>query len=144
MRDMILVLNAGSSSLKFALFPSGAGPTAELTGSVERIGQDAQMTTANAIGQKTKTYATAANHGVALNLVADTVLRAAPDATVSRIGHRIVHGGANLVDPVAVTDDIFDELRALTPLAPLHVPHGLMGIEVRSVPFPGCTANCLL
>jgi acetate kinase len=58
-------------------------------------------------------------------------------AAIRAIGHRVVHGGRDLSAPVIITDTIMAELRALVPLAPLHQPHNLAGIEAAARHFPG-------
>lgn len=136
MRDMVLVLNAGSSSLKFALFPLQDEPIAELTGAVERIGQDDCLATTKTGDASTKAKVVATDHSHALAHVADTIQKSVPDAAVTWVGHRIVHGGAKFTDPAVVSRAIVEDLRALMPLAPLHLPHGLMGIEVAEAIYP--------
>jgi acetate kinase len=100
---MILVLNAGSSSLKYRLFD---GPTTVAHGLVERV----------------------ADQGVALR-------RAAADLrletlALQAIGHRVVHGGTRFVRPTVVDDAVLAGIRELVPLAPLHNPANIEGIEV--------------
>jgi acetate kinase len=100
---VILVLNAGSSSLKYALL--GADPANGRRGIVERV----------------------KDHHAALAQALDE-LRLEPQ-TVRAVGHRVVHGGARFTRPTTVDDDVLAELRRLVPLAPLHNPPAIAGIE---------------
>jgi acetate kinase len=104
---VILVLNAGSSSLKYRLFDGARTVTGGL---VERIG------------------ARVPDHGAALREVADELdLKSLP---LKAIGHRVVHGGTRFVQPTLVDDAVVAGIRELIPLAPLHNPANLDGIEV--------------
>ncbi len=106
----VLVINAGSSSLKYAAF--GAGLTETARGAVE-IGPGA-----------------AAGHGAALERALDRLARAGlPLGAFAAVGHRVVHGGARLSAPARLTPEIIAEIRALCDLAPLHNPHNLAAIE---------------
>lgn len=136
MGDLILVLNAGSSSVKFALYPRHDGAAPQLSGSVERIGPSAEASITDAEGQKTTSSVSAYDHGMALDVIAQHVQRAHPGAAISHIGHRIVHGGTQFADPVLITADVRSGLDALKPLAPLHLPHGLRGIEEAARLYP--------
>lgn len=107
----ILVLNAGSSSVKYALFDQ---PTRQLaSGVVERIGEPGSPV---------------ADHAAAVRQILD-----APDVAAARpvaVGHRVVHGGTRFREPVLVDDTVLATIEALTPLAPLHNPANLAGIRV--------------
>ncbi|WP_213450382.1 acetate/propionate family kinase [Rhizomonospora bruguierae] len=104
----VLVLNCGSSSLKYRLF-DGADTLAH--GLVERIGEPG---------------GDAADHGAALGSVLSTL-----DLTgLAAVGHRVVHGGPDFSAPAVVDDAVVDAVRRLIPLAPLHNPANLAGIEV--------------
>jgi acetate kinase len=107
---MILVLNCGSSSVKYRLFD---GSAAVASGTVERIGEPGSGV---------------ADHEAALHRVADEVDLASLPLT--GIGHRVVHGGTRFQNPTRVDDDVLDAIRALTPLAPLHNPANVTGIEL--------------
>ncbi|NJC72445.1 acetate kinase [Planosporangium thailandense] len=107
---MILVLNSGSSSLKYALFDGAARVAA---GTVERIGEPGSPTP---------------DHEAAIAQVADQVgLSTLP---LDAIGHRVVHGGAGFQKPTVIDDDVAAEIRSLIPLAPLHNPANLQGIDL--------------
>jgi acetate kinase len=105
----VLVLNSGSSSLKYRLLDGARTVTAGL---VEQIGEDSGVP----------------DHSTALARVADEL--DLPDLQLDAIGHRVVHGGIRFREPVRVDDDVVAEIRALVPLAPVHNPANLAGIEV--------------
>ncbi|MFY1633891.1 acetate/propionate family kinase [Solwaraspora sp. WMMB335] len=102
----ILVLNCGSSSLKYQLFD---GDRVVTRGIVERIGEP---------------DGGPADHAAALRLVAGRV----DLAGLAGVGHRVVHGGVRFAEPTLVTDQVVDEIERLVPLAPLHNPANLTGI----------------
>lgn len=107
---MILVLNSGSSTVKYRLVdPADAG--AGRGGMVERIGEPDGVR----------------DHTAAVREIFDG-LRDAPEPIVA-VGHRVVHGGAEFVRPTLLDDDTVATIRDLTPLAPLHNPGALAGIE---------------
>lgn len=120
----ILALNSGSSSLKFALYELGAGhESLVVRGEAEEIGgrsgrlwlRNAQ---GNSVADETRSIP---NHGDALRLVLDR-LRQGTYPNPSAIGHRVVNGGPKYRSPQKITPQILSELRALIPLAPLHLP----------------------
>ncbi len=135
----ILVLNAGSSSLKFALFTAAAGgPAVRVRGSVDGIGRraDARLAYADLPGLAPPAVAERLDHDGALDAVLDwldTALGTTPDAA----GHRVVHGGRDHVEPVVVTPQILDRLATLEPFAPHHQPHNLAGIRRLGRRLPG-------
>ena len=123
----LLVLNAGSSTLKFSLFDAAATDTPRLSahGVVDGIGLQPRLVVGDAAPQP----AAAASHADAFTVVARWLhehLRGAPPIAV---GHRVVHGGTRFAGPVAIDDAVLGELEALTPLAPLHQPQALAAIR---------------
>jgi acetate kinase len=123
----LLVLNAGSSTLKFSLFDAAASdtPRPSVHGVVDGIGLHPRLVVGDAAPQPTA----AANHADAFTVVArwlDEHLRGAPPIAV---GHRVVHGGTRYAGPVAIDDAVLGALEALTPLAPLHQPQALAAIR---------------
>jgi len=124
----LLVLNAGSSTLKFSLFDAAATDTPRLVrhGVVDGIGSHPRLVVDDAAPQP----ATAAtSHGGAFGVVArwlDDHLRGTPPIAV---GHRVVHGGTRYAGPVAIDDAVLGALEGLTPLAPLHQPQALAAIR---------------
>jgi acetate kinase len=131
---VILVLNAGSSSLKFALYRSGGLPAwqAVCRGQVEGIGTSPKMSAKAADGSKLDVPAFDANVadiGTALARLAEWLRATFADARIVGVGHRVVHGGPSHAGPVTVTSSVLAELRKLEPLAPLHQPFNLGAID---------------
>jgi acetate kinase len=112
---MILVLNSGSSSVKFRVVDLD-DPAAGERGRVERIGEPGGVP----------------DHSAALA----QVLEGLGDAPIEAVGHRIVHGGTRFEKPVIVDDEVLAALRELVPLAPLHNPGGIIGIEAAREKLP--------
>lgn len=136
----LLVVNAGSSSVKFALFaypphddparrPLHEGEAVE-TGNGVSIRFDAEPAVALPLD------ASAPCRDV-LARIATWIRERLPHITVGAIAHRVVHGGTRFMEPVVVDDAVLGALRTLTPLAPLHQPHGLDAIDVLRGAFPG-------
>lgn len=117
----ILVLNAGSSSLKFAVFDGGLGLL--LKGQVSGIGSKPRLEV-EGHGAREAPHVTTPAEG--LLAAAEWLSDAGHEpGCFNGIGHRIVHGGTHYVNPVRVNDDIQHDLEALRALAPLHLPFGL-------------------
>jgi acetate kinase len=118
----VLVLNAGSSSLKYQLVvPETAEVQAK--GLVERIGESGSP-----VADHTSALQTMQKDLAAAGVDLDTVgLRA--------VGHRVVHGGPDFSDPTIIDDDVLDEIKDLIPLAPLHNPGAVSGIEAARAEF---------
>jgi acetate kinase len=112
----VLVLNAGSSSLKYQLLVPASGEVGA-KGTIERIGEDGSGVADHH----------AAVQQMARQLAAEGVDLAA--AGVRAVGHRVVHGGPDFSDPVVITDSVVQQIRELSPLAPLHNPGAVAGIE---------------
>ena len=140
----ILVVNAGSSSLKFTLFNMENGENAVLaSGQVERIGSD----TPNLIykrpdGFKSEEVIKITNHGEALSEIRRKLLDPQVGvlknlSEVAAIGHRVLHGGEKVTQPVLITQEVKDIIRECFPLGPLHNPANLTGIEACEKDFPG-------
>lgn len=140
----ILVVNAGSSSLKFTLFNMENGENAVLaSGQVERIGSD----TPNLIykrpdGFKSEEVIKITNHGEALSEIRRKLLDPQVGvlknlSEVAAIGHRVLHGGEKVTQPVLITQEAKDIIRECFPLGPLHNPANLTGIEACEKDFPG-------
>ncbi|WP_323002698.1 acetate/propionate family kinase [Denitromonas sp.] len=129
MTDAILVINCGSSSVKFALLAAQALHARLWSGAVERIGlPDGRMHAHDAGGAERDTRCDIANHEAALGLILDAVEKRVPVPRLLAVGHRVVHGGPDCDCPALLTDNLEDRLRGLIPLAPLHQPHNLAGI----------------
>jgi acetate kinase len=130
--DCIAVINAGSSSVKFALYAATGEVDLLFRGQVESLGvaphlriDDAQ---GNAVADQTWP-AEGFNHGAATRAILTTGRELIGDARVVGIGHRVVHGGAGYSAPARLDDHILAALSELIPLAPLHQPHNLAPIR---------------
>ena len=135
MAQAILVLNAGSSSLKFSAFDAGgAGLPLMLHGQVEGLYTAARFTARDAqgnnIGARTWEAGHRIGHAEAIAYLVDFLqARRGTDQLVA-VGHRVVHGGVAYSEAVRVTPDAVASLAKLGPLAPLHQPHNLKPIEI--------------
>ncbi len=126
----ILVLNSGSSSLKFAIFPEGQ-EDASVEGIAEQLNSDDAQVVIKRDGKKSETALSGADHKQALQFILEQL----PE-TPRAVGHRIVHGGEHFTEPALVTSKVIDEIRATVPLAPLHNPGSLLGIETMVELYP--------
>ena len=141
MDSVILTLNAGSSSLKFAAFAQVKG--AELnplaSGEIEGIGATAEGSVTTAAGEKSVLRfdgSDSVDHVAAMGAILGWLKQAGYDSSVAAVGHRIVHGGADYSEPVLIDKATLAKLRALIPLAPLHQPHNIAGVEAAMRSFP--------
>jgi acetate kinase len=132
--ELAVVLNSGSSSLKFALFrssPSGDWPVAA-RGNVEGIGTSPKMSARDGAGANLPTPTLTAevrDAGAALEHVFAWLRTGFGGGRILGVGHRVVHGGPRYAGPVIVTPEVLTELRRLVPYAPLHQPYNLAAIE---------------
>lgn len=128
--DAILVINCGSSSVKFALFGREEALPRLLSGTIDRIGlAGSRIRAEDADGTAALDRAVdVANHQAALRLLLDVVEGHASHARLAAVGHRVVHGGPTCDCPLLVTTALESRLSGLVPLAPLHQPHNLAGI----------------
>jgi acetate kinase len=129
-RCCVLILNAGSSSVKFALFSADQRPLRHLSGAVEGIGLDqgrfhAKEDVGNVWIDDRRHVS---NQEEAIELVLSAMERHRAGWRVLAVGHRVVHGGPDCDCPKLVTEELESELKKLIPLAPLHQPHNLAGI----------------
>ena len=133
MQNAILVLNAGSSSLKFSVFEllSDSTLSQKITGQVEGIGTAPHLKVKDNNGQTlidvNWQLAEVANHVQALQHITD-FLRNNSNRLVG-VGHRVVHGGPDYSSPLLITAEVLDNLDSITYLAPLHNPHNLAAIR---------------
>ncbi len=139
--DNILIINAGSSSIKFGLYRSN-GMQSAASGFAERIG----------LGDTTLHYRTESSHAISKCIQVESIqesiheileLLVGPEtgvirsaAEISAVGHRVVHGGEKMKAATLVTDDVRKAIRSCFELAPLHNPPNLQGIEACSEIFP--------
>ena len=141
MDDYALVLNAGSSSLKFCVYrrPEAAGWRLEGRGQIEGIGTSPHLTAKNAEGgvlADQKLGGAVSDGRKALDALSEWLRSHYGGARVLGVGHRVVHGGPRYAGPVVVTPQVLAELHRLTPLAPLHQPHNLAAIEAVAERLP--------
>lgn len=132
MDDYALVLNAGSSSLKFCVFqrPAGKAWRLEARGQIEGIGTSPRLSVKNADGNMLVNQDVAVRDGRgAIDALAVWLRSKYGGSRVVAVGHRVVHGGTRFTGPTVVNPEVLAELRNLVPLAPLHQPHNLAAIE---------------
>ncbi|MDR2187210.1 MAG: acetate/propionate family kinase [Azonexus sp.] len=137
MKRAILTINAGSSSIKFALFPlvhaHPLSPKAEMHGQIDGIGTGA--TRLEAKGRDGKLLADQAipgktvRHDLAFDALLQWFLASQSDWQIVAIGHRVVHGSELYSAPTIIDDTVLGHLESFVPLAPLHQPHNVAGIK---------------
>lgn len=133
MSDWLLVLNVGSSSVKFAAYPAVSGAEL-LRGSVFGLDAAPQLTLSRAGGTHSTTPCGELVTGLrgAIDRVIDVVFSLLDPEALIGVGHRIVHGGERFVEPVVLTREAVSVLRGLEPLAPLHQAASLAALELIS------------
>jgi acetate kinase len=134
MADLILVLNAGSSSLKFRAYDAGAtDPRLVVRGQVEALYAEPHFTVSDAAGDRREEErwppGTRLGHDGAIAHIGDFLRSHGEGHRLVAAGHRVVHGGVRFTAPTRVTPEVVDQLAALVPLAPLHQPHNLAPIR---------------
>lgn len=138
----IIAINAGSSSLKFQLFemPSEGVIT---KGLIERIGLDDSVFNITANGEKIQEVLDIPNHEVAVSLLLDKLTTLGIIQSLDEIdgvGHRVVHGGELFNDSALITDQVLEQIEALSELAPLHNPANVTGIKAFQHALPNVPA----
>ncbi|MBK1841148.1 acetate/propionate family kinase [Azospirillum sp. YIM B02556] len=142
MSNAILVINAGSSSLKFSVFRDhgGGDPVVTINGQISGIGtqpvfeaKDAQR---RPLSEKSWGAGEASDRTALLSYLLDWIEERLEGATLIAAGHRVVHGGVRHAAPVLLTSGLMDELDGLVPLAPLHQPHNLAAIRALAEAHP--------
>lgn len=137
----VLVVNAGSSSLKYQLFDTASGDVLA-KGNCERIGIDgSKIVHKNSNGASREKETPLTDHSEAIKLVVETLLD--PEvgcitsvSEIEAIGHRVVHGGAFFSESVLVSDEVLATLEKCVSYAPLHTPAHIMGIKGCSAVMP--------
>ena len=135
---VVLVINAGSSSVKYQLIEPGTG-TSHAKGLVERIGLEGGVLRHTVEGQTHERGVDVTDHARALELATEAFAEHGPaleEVDLVAVGHRVVHGGADFADPVVIDDAVLAAVERLVPLAPLHNPGNLQGIEATRRTFP--------
>ncbi|MEV0999843.1 acetate kinase [Nonomuraea sp. NPDC050202] len=136
MADPILVLNTGSSSIKYELVdPHTRERSAK--GLVERIGQEqGRLTHRSGDGPPYVRDRAFADHGEGLAAMMEAFVAAGPEPAPVAVGHRVVHGGDRFAEAVLIDDSVVAAIEELAPLAPLHNPVNLTGIRLARKVFP--------
>ena len=138
MSGLVLVLNSGSSSIKYQLVDPVAG-TALASGLVERIGEPDARVVYSWGDKRFEHSGPIVDHADGLRLVYEMFTRYGPDlgaAGIKAVGHRVVHGGKLFHEPTLLNDATVSEIERLSELAPLHNPANAMGIKVARKDFP--------
>ena len=141
MDDYGLVLNAGSSSLKFCVFVGHAKQEWQLAarGQIDGIGTSPKLSVKDEAGAKLadeKLDASVKDGKAALAVLAEWLKARWGGSKVLGVGHRVVHGGAKYAGPSVVTPEVIENLRTLIPLAPLHQPYNIGAIEAVAERLP--------
>ena len=140
----ILVLNAGSSSLKYQLFAM-PGQCVIASGSVEKIGEEISTIQHTSFLQASpenwQEERTIHSHQQGLEVVSDLLMGGEygvirQSSELDAVGHRVVHGGEYFSEAVLITEAVISRIKELIPLAPLHNPPNLTGVEVAQQVFP--------
>jgi acetate kinase len=138
--DAIVVLNAGSSSIKFSAFRRGAGGLQrELRGQVAGLGTTPRLTARRG----TEPVADrdfgdpGTSHAEALAVLLDVLREELHGESIVGVGHRVVHGGLEFMAPTRVDAAVLERLQRYVPLAPLHQPHNLAAIRLMLERLPG-------
>lgn len=134
MTAAILTLNAGSSSVKFALY--GADDFAvRVRGQIAAIGPSARLVWSSGARTTNECAPDAQDHSGALQTILSAIRMQDPQAEILAVGHRIVHGGADFHAPCVLTADVIKALEEFERLAPLHQRHNLAGVQAARAAF---------
>ncbi len=133
----VLVINSGSSSLKFAVIDSQSGE-AIVSGLGECFGLPEAVVSWKYQGEKTQEAITEPDnhHQHAINRIVKLVESLGLDKDIVAVGHRIVHGGEKFTSSVRIDENVLAEIESLSDLAPLHNPAGAKGIKAAMTAFP--------
>ena len=134
----ILTINAGSSSIKFALFKTGAVSMQIYGGAIENIGLPGAILRVESAGLAVSVLkpVTAPNHAAAMNELMDWIEMRPDTRALVAVGHRVVHGGPKYSAPQRIDPGLVDELRRLIPFAPQHLPQEILLIDAFARRFP--------
>ena len=132
----LLTLNAGSSSLKFALYEAVEGLPLALTGQVSGLGSAPRFQARTGDTTLDETWAETRDPEAVMARTLDWIAGRPESRGLAAIGHRIVHGGLEFREPVLLTPEVVAHLERLEPLAPLHQPFNLRGVAMAARRFP--------
>lgn len=137
MTSIILVINAGSSSLKYSLIDLNKDQQ-RYSGLIDRIGENNSTHTQNLDGASLKTELSIADHQQAIELLFSCLnqLPRFQTESLACVAHRVVHGGERFHTPTRIDASVITAIRELIPLAPLHNPANLLGIELSMAQLP--------
>ena len=136
MSTPILLLNCGSSSIKYQVIDADTEDVVA-SGIIQRIGDESGTIDHTYAGETHFSERGFPNHGRALTVLVQVFAEYGPDlAEVRAVGHRTVHGGDKFRSTVVIDDEVLASLRELSPLAPLHNPPGIAGIEAARKALP--------
>ncbi|MCA0044421.1 acetate/propionate family kinase [Celeribacter litoreus] len=135
MGNCILTVNAGSSSVKFALYEASEPPMPIARGQVQGIGSKPSFQFKSG-GPEGRKEIDAPDQEAAFNVILSELQPLLKGQEVSGVGHRIVHGGPLRATPTELTEEVLEDLATFNPLAPLHQPHNLAGVEAAKAAFP--------
>lgn len=142
MSQGILTINAGSSSIKFALFllAHPISPAAEVSGQIDGIGTDVtKMVAKNKAGERITDQTLAGekvSHAQAFDALLKWFTASHADWEIVAVGHRVVHGGDLYSQPTVIDSQVLENLNSFVPLAPLHQPHNVAGIRALQALLP--------
>ena len=125
---LILTINGGSSSIKFALFEAGDPLRRILGGGIERIGRPEAVLRVKGVSQE-DTFSrsvTAADHKAAVGLLMDWIEERSGRDPLTAVGHRVVDGGPKYSEPLRITPEVVEELQRLSPFDPDHLPEEIL------------------
>jgi len=144
----ILVINTGSSSIKYQLFELGSRQKVMASGLVEKIGEDTSFVAykrylPDGSGfEERNEESLIGDHSQGMNCIVDLLMDSKHGTIkdkkeIAAIGHRVVHGGETFHSPTIIDDEVIKAIEKNVPLAPLHNPSNLVGIKVAGLTFPG-------
>ena len=141
MADTILVINSGSSSIKFALYPAAPG-AALMRGRIGGIGRAPDFVVRDGTGtllaeDGLESIDPGAGHGELMRALLDWLREHSDGRKLVAAGHRVVHGGQLFDGPVVIDTEVMSHLEQLTSLAPLHQPHNLAAVRTAEQWSPG-------
>ena len=139
MGECIAIINAGSSSIKFALYELGPAETPLFNGQIEKIGVSPRLKVKDAAGNKVAEQewpAEGFDHRAGTNVILKKSVELVEGKPIVAVGHRVVHGGTNYAAPIRINANVVAALDELVPLAPLHQPHNLSPIRTISEVAP--------
>ena len=133
MSELILVINSGSSSVKFQVFAYEASLSLLAQGKVFKLGSGPCFSALNTLHphqESQKTLKMDCTHEEAILLIIEWIKEQLPDFTIKATVHRIVHGGELFAKSILINEQVIEQLKQLNALAPLHQPHNIAAVEI--------------